>query len=72
MATDLNYHCIVGTPNSVESVEEAAKFVEEHGLPVIIKAAYGGGGRGMRVVKTREELEENFKRCVSNVYVKKS
>jgi biotin carboxylase len=48
----------------VASVEEAAAFVQTNGLPVIIKAAHGGGGRGMRVVKKQEELEEAFHRCV--------
>ena len=39
-----------GTPGPVESLEEARKFCETYGLPVIFKAAYGGGGRGMRRV----------------------
>ena len=40
-------------------------FCQEYGLPVIFKAAYGGGGRGMRVVRKMEEVEENFKRATS-------
>jgi len=41
---------VPGTPGPVESLEEARKFCETYGLPVIFKAAYGGGGRGMRRV----------------------
>lgn len=41
---------VPGTPGPVESLEEARKFCETHGFPVIFKAAYGGGGRGMRRV----------------------
>jgi len=41
---------VPGTPGPVESLEEAMKFCETYGLPVIFKAAYGGGGRGMRRV----------------------
>lgn len=54
-----------GTDKPVSSVEEAKTFVVEHGLPVIFKAAYGGGGRGMRVVKSMDEVEENFQRAQS-------
>ena len=39
-----------GTSRPVESLDEAKKFCESYGLPVIFKAAYGGGGRGMRRV----------------------
>lgn len=56
---------VPGSDNPVTQVDEVVKFVKENGLPVIFKAAYGGGGRGMRVVKTMEEVEENFIRASS-------
>ncbi|XP_015913705.1 pyruvate carboxylase, mitochondrial [Parasteatoda tepidariorum] len=56
---------VPGTDTPVTDVSEASNFVKEHGLPIILKAAYGGGGRGMRVVKKFEEFEELFKRAVS-------
>lgn len=43
-----------GTDGPVTSSEEAFAFCKQHGLPVIFKAAYGGGGRGMRVVRKLE------------------
>jgi len=45
-----------GSPDPIESVAEALKLAKEIGLPVIIKAAAGGGGRGMRIVRTEQEL----------------
>lgn len=45
-----------GSPDPLTSAEEALKFAEEIGFPVIIKAAAGGGGRGMRIVRTKEEM----------------
>lgn len=45
-----------GSPDPIESAEEARKLALEIGFPVIIKAAAGGGGRGMRIVRTEEEL----------------
>lgn len=45
---------VPGTPGPVTSPQEAEEFCLKHGLPVIFKAAYGGGGRGMRVVKRME------------------
>ncbi len=45
-----------GSPEPIESVEEAAKIAESIGFPLIIKAAAGGGGRGMRIVRKPEEL----------------
>ncbi len=49
----------------VTTTEEAVNFCREYGLPVIFKAAYGGGGRGMRVVRKMEEVEELFQRATS-------
>ena len=46
-----------GSPDPIESAEEAINLAREIGFPVIIKAAAGGGGRGMRIVRKEEELE---------------
>lgn len=43
-----------GTDLPITSEEEAVEFCTTHGLPVMLKAAFGGGGRGMRVVRTLE------------------
>ncbi|KAF5284585.1 hypothetical protein FQR65_LT02411 [Abscondita terminalis] len=56
---------VPGTDGPVTTKEEAKEFCIKHGLPVIFKAAYGGGGRGMRVVRKMEEVEENFDRASS-------
>ncbi|KAB0800089.1 hypothetical protein PPYR_07969 [Photinus pyralis] len=56
---------VPGTDGPVTTKEEAKEFCIKHGLPVIFKAAYGGGGRGMRVVRKMEEVEENFERASS-------
>ena len=45
-----------GSPDPIEDAEEAIKLAKEIGFPVIIKAAAGGGGRGMRIVRKEEEL----------------
>ena len=49
-----------GTKEPVSTAEEVVAFADEHGLPVAIKAAFGGGGRGMKVAHTREEIPELF------------
>lgn len=49
-----------GTINPVEGADEVLAFADEHGLPVAIKAAFGGGGRGLKVAYTREEVPELF------------
>ena len=49
-----------GTKNPVSSVAEVEEFVGKHGLPVAIKAAYGGGGRGIKVVREKSEIQELF------------
>lgn len=56
---------VPGTPGPIETTKEARDFVEQYGYPVIIKAAFGGGGRGMRVVKEGENIEEAFERASS-------
>jgi acetyl-CoA carboxylase biotin carboxylase subunit len=45
-----------GSPDPIESTEEAVKLAKKIGFPVIIKAAAGGGGRGMRIVRNESEL----------------
>jgi len=64
-AIDAGVQVIPGSPGPVASVEEARQFAEKHGLPIIFKAAYGGGGRGMRRVNKMEELNEAFDRASS-------
>ncbi len=49
-----------GSPEPIESSEEAIKLAKEIGFPVIIKAAAGGGGRGMRIVRREEDLAVNL------------
>ncbi|AGW40677.1 biotin carboxylase [Leifsonia xyli subsp. cynodontis DSM 46306] len=49
-----------GTLNPVADAAEVLDFVDEHGLPVAIKAAFGGGGRGLKVARAREEVAELF------------
>src|SRR5919199_67664 len=49
-----------GTLNPVAGADEVLAFADEYGLPVAIKAAFGGGGRGLKVARTREEIPEQF------------
>lgn len=49
-----------GTINPVETIKEVEDFVAEFGLPVAIKAAYGGGGRGIKIVRDASEIAELF------------
>lgn len=54
-----------GTTEPLTTADAAVAFVEEHGLPVIIKAAKGGGGKGMRVVNKEEDLVPLFEAASS-------
>lgn len=49
-----------GTPGPVETADEVIAFAKEAGLPIAIKAAYGGGGRGLKVARTFDEIPEMF------------
>ncbi|WP_019816502.1 acetyl/propionyl/methylcrotonyl-CoA carboxylase subunit alpha [Saccharomonospora saliphila] len=51
---------VPGTQDPVADADEILAFADEHGLPVAIKAAFGGGGRGLKVARTREEIPELF------------
>ena len=55
---------VAGTKDPVEGHEEITAFAKEHGLPVAIKAAHGGGGRGLKVARTMEEIPELFASAV--------
>jgi len=54
--------CIRDSPSTdaIRDINEAKKFIQQYGLPVIIKAAGGGGGRGMRIIQNLNELEQKF------------
>ncbi|HAA78722.1 MAG TPA: acetyl-/propionyl-CoA carboxylase subunit alpha, partial [Microbacteriaceae bacterium] len=49
-----------GTADPVSHADEIIEFAKKHGLPVAIKAAHGGGGRGLKVAYTMEEIPEQF------------
>ena len=55
---------VAGTKDPVAGHEEVTAFAKEHGLPVAIKAAFGGGGRGLKVAHTMEEIPELFASAV--------
>jgi acetyl-CoA/propionyl-CoA carboxylase biotin carboxyl carrier protein len=55
---------VAGTKDPVAGHEEVTAFAQEHGLPVAIKAAHGGGGRGLKVARTMEEIPELFASAV--------
>ena len=55
---------VAGTKDPVKSHEEVVVFAKEHGLPVAIKAAHGGGGRGLKVARTIEEIPELYASAV--------
>jgi pyruvate carboxylase len=56
---------VPGSAGALNSAEEVEEFVEEYGLPVILKAAMGGGGKGMRVIKKKEDIAALFESASS-------
>mgnify|MGYP001081386235 CR=1 FL=1 len=55
---------VPGTADPVSGADEVLEFVKEHGLPVAIKAAFGGGGRGMKVAREEKEIPELYESAV--------
>jgi acetyl-CoA/propionyl-CoA carboxylase biotin carboxyl carrier protein len=55
---------VPGTPDPVSGPDEVTAFAVAHGLPVAIKAAFGGGGRGLKVARTLEEIPELYESAV--------
>lgn len=64
-AKKYNIPLVPGTEGAVSDLKVAAEVIKEIGFPVLIKAAAGGGGKGMRVVEHEDELEEQVKRAIS-------
>ena len=64
IATKVGAPLVPGTTDPVNGGDEVVAFAEEHGLPVAIKAAFGGGGRGLKVARTIEEIPELFDSAV--------
>lgn len=56
---------VPGSDGGVDSLEQAVEIAQKIGLPIIIKASAGGGGKGMRVVRKMDELESAFRACRS-------
>ncbi|NUU22263.1 MAG: ATP-grasp domain-containing protein, partial [Streptomycetaceae bacterium] len=55
---------VAGTADPVSGADEVVAFAREHGLPIAIKAAFGGGGRGLKVARTLEEIPELYDSAV--------
>jgi acetyl-CoA/propionyl-CoA carboxylase biotin carboxyl carrier protein len=64
IATRAGAPLVPGTKDPVAGPDEIVAFAREHGLPVAIKAAFGGGGRGLKVARTLEEIPELFDSAV--------
>ncbi|MDT0447003.1 ATP-binding protein [Streptomyces johnsoniae] len=60
---------VAGTTDPVSGADEVVTFAREHGLPVAIKAAFGGGGRGLKVARTLEEIPELYDSAVREAQV---
>ncbi|KAG7093872.1 hypothetical protein E1B28_007511 [Marasmius oreades] len=65
LAMKVGVPVVPGTPGPVDTYENGEGFIKEYGFPVIIKAAMGGGGRGMRVVREQSDFKNAFERAVS-------
>ncbi|MCY4094508.1 MAG: ATP-grasp domain-containing protein [Gammaproteobacteria bacterium] len=63
LAATLDIPVVPGSDHATDRVEDAAQVASDIGYPVMLKAAAGGGGRGMRVVESDDELRQEFARC---------
>jgi acetyl-CoA/propionyl-CoA carboxylase, biotin carboxylase, biotin carboxyl carrier protein len=64
IAKEVGAPLAAGTDGPVSGPEEAAAFAAQYGLPIAIKAAFGGGGRGLKVARTTEEIASRFESAV--------
>lgn len=64
-ARKYNIPMVPGTEDAIDDPEEAKKIALQVGLPILIKASAGGGGKGMRIVEKIEDLEEQMSRAIS-------
>jgi acetyl-CoA/propionyl-CoA carboxylase, biotin carboxylase, biotin carboxyl carrier protein len=64
IATQVGAPLAPGTDGPVSGADEARAFADQYGLPIAIKAAFGGGGRGLKVARTFEEIAEQFDSAV--------
>ena len=64
IATKAGAPLVPGTKDPVAGADEVVEFAKEHGLPVAIKAAYGGGGRGLKVARAMEEIPDLYDSAV--------
>lgn len=64
IAAQVGAPLVAGTPGPVASAAEVLAFAEQHGLPIAIKAAHGGGGRGLKVAWRMEEVAELYESAV--------
>ena len=64
IATHAGAPLVPGTKDPVSGADEVVAFAQEHGLPVAIKAAYGGGGRGLKVARSIDEIPHLYESAV--------
>lgn len=64
LATEVGAPLVAGTPGPVNSADEVHAFADQHGFPIAIKAAFGGGGRGLKVARHKAEVSDLFESAV--------
>ncbi len=64
IAHEVGAPLVAGTSEPVKGAEEVVAFAREHGLPIAIKAAFGGGGRGLKVARSEDEVAELYESAV--------